>query len=83
MWLMPLLLTQMGFFWELRVLLHLSWIGLFDTKWAFLHLENSDLQEYSFQKLTQFSQGNNVLDAAASNIDGCLGGIHVLFKLAE
>jgi hypothetical protein len=25
--------------------------------------------KYSFQKLTQFSQGNNVLDAAASNID--------------
>jgi hypothetical protein len=25
--------------------------------------------QYSFQKLTQFSQGNNVLDAPPSNID--------------
>jgi hypothetical protein len=29
-------------------------------------------QEYSFQKLTQLSQGNNVQDVAASNIDGFL-----------
>jgi hypothetical protein len=28
--------------------------------------------KYSFQKLTQFSQGNNVLDAPASNIDSFL-----------
>jgi hypothetical protein len=27
---------------------------------------------YSFQKLTQFSQGDNVLDAPTSNIDGFL-----------
>jgi hypothetical protein len=27
-------------------------------------------RKYSFQKLTQFTQGNNVLDAAASNTDG-------------
>jgi hypothetical protein len=26
--------------------------------------------KYTFQQLTQFSQGNNVLDAVASNIDG-------------
>jgi hypothetical protein len=30
------------------------------------------LQEVSFQKLTQFSQRNNVLDAPASNPDGFL-----------
>jgi hypothetical protein len=34
--------------------------------------ENFDLKEFSFQKLTQFSQANNVLDAAASNINGFL-----------
>jgi hypothetical protein len=28
--------------------------------------------KYTFQKLTQFSQGNNVIDIAASNIDGVL-----------
>jgi hypothetical protein len=27
---------------------------------------------YSFQKLTQFSKGNNALEAAASNTDGFL-----------
>jgi hypothetical protein len=29
-------------------------------------------RKYSSQKLTQVSQGNNVSDAAASNIDGFL-----------
>jgi hypothetical protein len=38
----------------------------------FFSLENYDLQEKSFQKLTHFLQGNNVLDAAASNTDGIL-----------
>jgi hypothetical protein len=28
--------------------------------------------KYYFQKLTKFSKGNNVLDAAAYNIDGFL-----------
>jgi hypothetical protein len=29
-------------------------------------------RKYSYQKLTKFSQGNNVLNAAASDIDGVL-----------
>jgi hypothetical protein len=29
-------------------------------------------RKYSFQNLTQFSQGNNVLDAPAYNLDGFL-----------
>jgi hypothetical protein len=28
------------------------------------------MQEVFFQNLTQFPQGNNVIDAAATNIDG-------------
>jgi hypothetical protein len=32
------------------------------------HHENSDLKEVYYSKLTQYSQGNNVLDALASNI---------------
>jgi hypothetical protein len=28
--------------------------------------------QYSFQKRTQFSQGNNLLDVSRSNIDGFL-----------
>jgi hypothetical protein len=39
------------------------------------------LQEYSFQKQTQYLQGNNVLDAASSNKDGSFGEIHVFFQL--
>jgi hypothetical protein len=30
------------------------------------------LRKHSLQKLTQFSQGKNVVDAPASNIDGFL-----------
>jgi hypothetical protein len=37
-------------------------------------MENPRSKMYSFEKLTQFSEGNNALDAAASNIDGFLCG---------
>jgi hypothetical protein len=37
--------------------------------------------KYSFEDLTQFSQGNNVIDAAASNIDGFFAEIHVFLQL--
>jgi hypothetical protein len=50
----------------------LSRIGLFATKRAFVHLEDSDLQEDFFPKLTLFSQGNYLIDAAASHIAGFL-----------
>jgi hypothetical protein len=35
----------------------------------FLSFENADGRQYSRKKLTQVSQGNNVLDAPASNLD--------------
>jgi hypothetical protein len=35
-------------------------------------LKTVNRKNFSFQKLTLFSQGSNVLDAAASNIDGFL-----------
>jgi hypothetical protein len=54
------------------VFLQLSWIGLFATKWAIVHIENCDLLELFLPKITQFSQGSNVLDAAAFSIDGFL-----------
>jgi hypothetical protein len=41
----------------------------FETKRASLHLENRVCRKYSFQKLTQVSQANNVLDTPASNTD--------------
>jgi hypothetical protein len=61
-----------GFLWEIHLFLHLSSIGLFGRKWAFLHLEYSICGKYSFQKRTQFTQGNNELDVTASNIDDLL-----------
>jgi hypothetical protein len=36
-------------------------------------LKHLRCRKFSIQKLTQFSQGNNVLHAAASNPDGFLG----------
>jgi hypothetical protein len=45
---------------------------LFGTQCAFLPLENPDKQPVSFQKLTQLSQGNNVLVAHASSTDSFL-----------
>jgi hypothetical protein len=37
---------------------------------------------YSFQKLIQFFQENNVLDAPASNTDGFLQEIHLFHQLS-
>jgi hypothetical protein len=41
-----------------------------EARGAVIHLENYDLREYSFHKLTQYSLGNNVLDAPASDRHG-------------
>jgi hypothetical protein len=37
---------------------------------SLFHLENFDLQEELLSKITEFSQENNVLESAASFIDG-------------
>jgi hypothetical protein len=37
-------------------------------------------RRWSFQKLTQLSQGNNVLDSPASNTEGFLQETHVILK---
>jgi hypothetical protein len=52
---------------RVRCVLSNHQIGLCGTKWSFLYLQNYDLQEVFLSKLTQFSQGNNFLDATASN----------------
>jgi hypothetical protein len=45
-------------------------------------LKNQSGRKYSFQNLTQFSQGNSVLDAAASNTDFFFfGDIYVFLQL--
>jgi hypothetical protein len=55
----PLLLTQMVLFREVPVFLELKWICLFGTKWAFLHLENSDLQEAFLSKTNSILTGKH------------------------
>jgi hypothetical protein len=39
---------------------------------AYIHFENLVCRKYSVQKLTQVSQGNNVVDAPVSNTHGFL-----------
>jgi hypothetical protein len=50
----------------------LAELGLSGANRSYPHLENYDLQAVFFQTLTQFSQGNKVLDAPGSNTDGFL-----------
>jgi hypothetical protein len=41
-----------------------------ETKRAYLHIQNYDLQAVFLSKLEQFSQGNNVIHAPAATTDG-------------
>jgi hypothetical protein len=60
----------------------LSLICLFETQRAYLHLEKPKLLEVFISK-TQFSEGNNLLDAAASNTDFFLERFICFFNSAE
>jgi hypothetical protein len=51
--------------------LQLSRIGLFGANRAYIHFEKPNLPGVLLSKITQFSQGNNVLAAPPSNTDGC------------
>jgi hypothetical protein len=51
-------------------------------KQPFYTLEILSSRKNSSQKLTPLSLGNNVLGAAASNIDGSLGDINVFLQLS-
>jgi hypothetical protein len=64
---MLFLLTQIVFFGE-----NLVEQAYMQQNEPFFILKTMTCRNYSFQNLTQFSQENNVLDAAASNIDGFL-----------
>jgi hypothetical protein len=55
---------------------HLEQIGHISTLTTMIYRKSS------FQKRTQYKQGNNVLDAPASNTDGCLGEKHVFLHLS-
>jgi hypothetical protein len=69
---MLLLTTQLVFFWEIHVFHQLSWTGLVESNRVYQHFETPKLQEVFLSKLTQVSQGNNVLNAPASNKGGSL-----------
>jgi hypothetical protein len=61
-----------GFLQEIHFFLHLTWIGLFETKWVFLFLKNSDLQEVLFSKTNSILTGKQSLDVPAWYTDGFL-----------
>jgi hypothetical protein len=69
---MFLLLTQMVLFGEIHVFHKLRCIGVFGINTAYLHLQNSDFQEAFIPKTNSVKQGNNMVDAPASSIDGFL-----------
>jgi hypothetical protein len=69
---MLLLLTQMGFFGEIHVFLHLSRIGLFGTSRAYLHLETPKYQVALISKSNSILTGKHVQDVSASSTDGFL-----------
>jgi hypothetical protein len=70
-------------FGEIHEFLQLTWIGHFGINWSFSTLETVICRKYSFQKLLQFSQGNNVLDAHDSSKDGFLfSTLHVFHQLS-
>jgi hypothetical protein len=64
--------TQMDFLREIHVFLQVRWIGGSAAKGAFSILKSLVCRKNFFQKLTEFSWHNNVLDAAATFIAGFL-----------
>jgi hypothetical protein len=69
---MLLVQTQMVFFSETAVYHDLSLVGLFGIKGACPTLKTVIGRKYSFQKLFQLSERNNVLDATTFNIHAFL-----------
>jgi hypothetical protein len=60
----------------------ISWIGLFGQNELFSTLKTLFFRKYSFQKLTNFSQKNNMLDSEASNQRVFFGEIHEFLKVS-
>jgi hypothetical protein len=72
-----------GFLYRDHVFLQLSEQAYLEQNETFSTFKTMIFSKYSFQKLTQFSQENKVLPAAATNIDGNFGGIHVFLQLSR
>jgi hypothetical protein len=69
---MLLLLTQIVFFEWYTCFFNLAEEAYLEKNELFSTLKTTICRKYSFQKLPQMSQGNNVLDAPASYTDGFL-----------
>jgi hypothetical protein len=79
---MLLLLTQMVFFQDTHMFVQLSWIACLEHNEPFSTLKTLIGKKHSFQNLSKFSQGNNVLDALAPDTNCCLLRILVSFQLS-
>jgi hypothetical protein len=55
------------FLWRDSCVSSIQLIGLFGTKQPIYTLKHISCRKFSFQKLTLFTQGNNLLDVPASN----------------
>jgi hypothetical protein len=64
------------------VFLQLHRIGLSGVNRAYLHLVKPTLLDVFFEKLTEFSMGNNVPDAPDSNKMVFFQEIHVFLQLS-
>jgi hypothetical protein len=62
--------NTVGLFGEIYVSFQLGWIGQLGGNWPHLPLKHLTCRKYFCQNLNRFLQGNKMLDAAASNIDG-------------
>jgi hypothetical protein len=74
--------AQMIFFWDIHVFVRLSLIAYLEHNENFFALKTLIGRKYSFQKLSKFSKGNNVLDALASDTNGFLLRTHVFLQLS-
>jgi hypothetical protein len=69
MWKILLLLTQNDLIREIHVFLQFSRMAYLEQTEPISTMQTLIYKKYSFQTQTQFSQGNNLLEAPASNTD--------------
>jgi hypothetical protein len=67
----------MFLFGQIHVFLPVNEIHLLEQNEPVFNLKSLICRKYSFKKPTQFSQGNDVIGAAASKRDVFFGEIHV------
>jgi hypothetical protein len=66
---MLLFMTQMVFLVRYICFFNSAEYACLEQREPVSNLNNLSCRRYSFQKLTQFTQGNKVIDATASNTD--------------